>query len=58
VSDRDPKFTSAFWKFNQSFAGLSIFKWYQWNFEPILEELGGCGPTRLGGLCGLTGIKL
>jgi hypothetical protein len=24
--------------------------------EPILEELGGCGPTRLGALCGSSGV--
>jgi hypothetical protein len=26
--------------------------------KPILKELGGCGPTRLGGLCGSSGVSL
>ena len=70
MSDQDPKFTNAFWMHFSRKVGkklrlgwLSISKRLEngaceWNLEPILEELGGCGPTRLGGLCGLTGIKL
>ena len=61
VSDQDPKFTNAFWmqfsrkvgkklRFRMTFHFQTVGK--NGAYEPILEELGGCGPTRLGGLCG------
>jgi hypothetical protein len=67
VSDRDPKFTNAFWmhfsrkvgmklKFSTAFHSQMVGK--NRACEPIIEELGGCGPTRLGALCGSSGVWL
>jgi len=64
VSDGDPKFTNAFWmhsrkvgmklRFKMAFHSQMVGK--NGACEPILEELGGCGPTRLGALCGSSGV--
>jgi hypothetical protein len=68
VSDQDPKFTNAFWMHfarkvgkKLRFRMASISKRLEngaceWSLEPIFEELGGCGPTQLGGLCGSSGV--
>jgi hypothetical protein len=29
---------------------------YEWILKPILDEIGGSRPTRLGGLCGLNRV--
>lgn len=45
--------------------GLGVFLLNGWNnracewcLKPILEELGRCRPTRLGKLCGSSGVEL
>ena len=65
MSNGDPKFTNAFWmhlsrkvgmklRFRMAFHSQMVGKTER--VKPILEELGGCGPTRLGALCGSSGV--
>jgi hypothetical protein len=71
VSDRDPKFTNAFWmrfvrkvgmklKFSMAFYSQMVGKPERVNeiLKPILKELSGYEPTRLGELCGSSGVLL
>ena len=66
---QDPKFTNAFWihlfkmvdtktRVKHGFPLSNGWKngAFEWSLEAILKELGGCGPTRLDGLCGSSGI--